>query len=67
MSQSGGMSAAGESGLCIVSHRLAWTLLRDYIGRGRADDSASALPRAVLGVRVSEKVERTSLKGPKPA
>ena len=68
-SQSGGMSAAGESGLCIAFP--AWTLraiTSAAVARGEPiHRSASALPQAVLGVKVLEKVERASLKGPKPA
>jgi hypothetical protein len=63
-SQSGGMSAADESGLCIASRRLAWTLLgvtSAAIARGEpVHRSASALPQAVLGVKILEKVERAS-------
>jgi hypothetical protein len=62
-SQCSGMSAAGESGLCIVSHRLAswtrWVITSAAIARGEpVHRSASALPQAVVGV--PEKIERAS-------
>jgi hypothetical protein len=44
------MSAAGESGLCIVSHTLAWVLLDDYIPSmcGRVIQSSGPLRYAIV-------------------